>query len=278
MCRKWKKEEKEMLRQELGNGKQLPDISIPGRKHEGIWRQAKKLKLIAPSRNPSLTEEQKIKLRELRQQGFSAQQIADFDMLGKPKRTACAIQKACTRLELAGKNRSDAAKKRKMWLNGEKEGFCEFLLLHSAVLATEEIAEIFGVKKSTVNNWKKQLGVKLCLSATLALPCIRRKFREVYRQKSEKMLADFEKHILEKEKELEVLAQKMRKKKWIAALGEKRCANCGHSWPKCQKFFFHATVRKKGLTCWYFRGLCKICIAKQRHENNMLKHQKKHHR
>ena len=235
------------------------------------------MKLIAPLRNPSLTDEQKIKLREFRQQGFLPCQIADFDMLGESKRTVNAIQKACTRLELAGKNRSLAAKRRKMWLNGEKEGFCEFLLLHSAVLATEEIAEIFGVKKSTVNNWERQLGVKLCLSATLALPCIRRKFREVYRRKSQKMLADFEEHILEKQKELEVLAQKMRKKKWIAALGEKRCANCGHSWPKCQKFFFHATVKKKGLTCWYFCCLCKICFAKQRHEKNVLRHQRKYH-
>jgi len=275
MCRKWKKEEKEMLRDVFGKGAQLSDVSIPGRKSEGIYRQAIKLKIIAPRRNPSLTKEQKDKLRKFRQSGLSTQQIANFDLLAPPKRTANAIQKACAKLGLVSKNRSRTAKKRKIWLNGEKQGFLAFLRQNSAMLATEQIAKIFRVKKETVACWQRRIGEKLCLSDTLALPYIRRKFRRVYREKSRKMLANFEKNILKKQKELEDLAEELRKRKQADRLEEKICAVCGKFWPRHSNFFFHATKRKNGFTCWCFVSPCKICVANRRREKNVQRRKKR---
>ena len=271
MCRKWKKEEKEMLRQNIENGIPLQAIKIANRNYDRIRRQARKLKLIAPLKNPSLTDEQKAELCRLRRQGFSAEQIADFDMLGKPERTAVAIQKSCMKLGLVQKNRSRAAKKRKIWAKGEKKKFCDFLLCHSSKLASKQIAKLFGVKRGTVELWQRQLGVKPCLQDTLALPYVKRKLKRAYRKKSQKMLASFEEHILSKQEKLKNLAEIIRGKKWIV---QKQCQTCRKFWPKHKSFFFHSTVRKNKHTSWYFCSPCKLCVARQRHEKKLRHHQK----
>lgn len=271
MGRKWRRGEKELLRLMLEEGVPLLGITLSDRKYEGILRQARKLRLIGPLRNPSLTDGQKVKLRELRQQRFSVRQIAEWDLLGPPSRTKNAVYKMCSKLRIVDKNRSAAAKKRKVWCDGERGGFLDFLRRRSAALAPDQIAEIFGVKKGTVASLQRRLGVKPSLQETLALPFVREKFREVYQQKSQKMFADFEKRILERQKELEALAQRMREKRWFVPLGEKRCVSCGRFWPRHQKFFYYSTIRKNGLTSWFFFSRCKICVAKQRHQKNLQK-------
>ena len=270
MCRKWTKEEKEELRQQLALGIKLKNVLIPGRNHESIRNQAvSQLKLIPPIRNPGWSAEQEAKLKELRWQGVPARKIAALGMLGAPYRTLCATRKRCSKLELGQKSRSEAGKNRKIWRKGEKEEFLAFLHLHSAKFSPDEIAEKLGVKKSTVAKWQRELGVKLCLQETIALPCVRERLKKSYREKGQKYFDSFEKRILEREKKLLALLSKMREKRWIVPPEEKRCRSCGQAWLKHRDFFFRAIVKTHGLTCWYFYPDCKICVAKQRHEKKL---------
>ncbi len=270
MCRKWTKEEKEELRQQLALGIKLEDVLIPGRNHESIRNQAvSQLKLIPPIRNPGWSAEQEAKLKELRRQGVPARKIAALGMLGPPHRTLCAIRRRCSKLELGQKSRSEAAKNRKIWRKGEKEEFLTFLRLHSAELAPEEIAEKLAVKKSTVAKWQREFGVKLRLQETILLTHVREKLKKSYMEKGQKRFNEFEKRILKRKEELLALLSKMREKRWIVSPEEKRCRSCGQVWLKHRNFFFRAIVKMHGLTCWYFYPDCKICIARQRHEKKL---------
>ena len=276
MCRKWKKAEKEELRRLLEGGTQLQDVEIPGRNYEGIRRQAGKLGLTPRLMGAAWTFRQELKLAELRAQGIPPKKIAELNLLGPPERTAVALYKACTRLGLAGENRSLASRNRKIWRQEEKQEFIAFLVQRSKTLASEQIAEKFGLKKGTVEAWQRRLGIKLKLQETLALPRIRNKMQEVYRRKSQKMLAEFEQGSAKKQEEFEVLSRAIRRKKRALPFEEKRCPACGRVWPRHKRFFYYSVTRVNGYTGWRFFSRCKICIDKQRHAKNVLRHQKKY--
>ena len=267
-----------MLRRCLGDGTELQDVKIPGRKREGIRRQAVKLGLAPPLIAPRMTAQQKAKLVELRRQGVSPKKILDLDLLGHPRRTLNSIYKVCSRLGLVQENRSRAARKRKIWREGEKEEFIDFLLQRSKTLAPEQIAKIFGVSRVTVEDHQRQLKVKLCFAETMALPHTKEKLQKSRQRRSRKMLDEFERGLPKKQKKLKDLAEaiRTRNRKRALPLEEKQCASCGYFWPKHRKFFHFSSVRANGFTNWHFFAHCKICTGKQRHAKNALKHQKKY--
>lgn len=205
---------------------------------------------------PALTSEQEERLRELRQQGFTAKKISDLDLLGLPHRTTNNIQDNMSRLGLVGENRSLAARSRKRFSCGEKQGFDDFLLQNSLKFTPRQIAKKFGVKKDTVTARQRFLGITARLAENLKIP--------------------FEKYIAEREKQLEALVQKLRKQKRIAPPEDRRCKNCGKVWPRHKKFFFHSTHKASCGTSWNFYLVCVVCTAKQRHQKRVEKYQQKY--
>ena len=273
---KWKTQEKQMLQSQLANGTPLDKVQIPGRNYEGIRKQAKKLRLIPRLSSEPWTTEQKQKLIELRAQGVTPTEIANFNLLGSPQRTVIAVFKACSKLGLAHENRSQASRNRKVWKGNEKQIFIAFLRQHSKTLTPEQIAERFRLKKVTVSAWQRRLGVKLTFQEILALPYIKRKMQKVYQQKSQKMLAGFEAKMAKKRAAFKALAEKVRRANRALPLGEKCCATCGCSWPKHRNFFYYSVTRVGGLTCWNFFAHCKICTSIQRHNKNLEQHRQKY--
>ncbi|MCX6720174.1 MAG: hypothetical protein NTV36_03665 [Candidatus Staskawiczbacteria bacterium] len=152
MGSKWTKAEKQFLKESLAKERlSLENIVVPGRSSERVRRQALKMGLIPKLRNPRISRSQRKKIREMRSQGYSVKQIAEFGLQEHPHRTANAVQKVLGRLRLVNKNRSRAARKRKIWRNGEKEEFYIFLRQYSATLSPQQIAKKFGVKKGWKN-------------------------------------------------------------------------------------------------------------------------------
>lgn len=272
----WKPEEIELIKKQLQQGVAIENVMIPGRKAEYIWRQARKNGLVERQRHRAMTDEQKAELRELKEQGFSARKIADVDIMGLPHRTANAIQKIFGKIGMVNENRSLAAKNKKRWLDGEKQMFDIFLHRHSMELAPQQIAERFGVKKATVLSRQVFLGVKTSLAETLAIPYVRRKIERSSQERSRRILLDFERHTAEREKQLEALAQKLRRQKRIVRLDDRQCKKCGLVWLKHKKFFFHATYKTNSGTSWHFSRTCVICAAKYRHKKKVAKYEKKY--
>ncbi|MEK7562741.1 MAG: hypothetical protein AAB509_03625 [Patescibacteria group bacterium] len=205
---------------------------------------------------PGLTNEQKEKLRELRQQGLTAKKISELDLLGPPHRPVDNIQDNMSRFGLVGKNRSLATKNRKHFSNGEKQEFNDFLRQNSLRFTPRQIAEKFGVKKDTVTARQRFLRIKARLA-----------------QNNPRIL--FEKYIAEREKQLEVLAQKLREQKRILPLEDRRCKKCEKVWLRHKKFFFHTIHRTNCGTSWNFWLVCVICAAKQRHQKRVAQRQPK---
>lgn len=278
-CKKWSRFEKELLREQMQFAR-VPwrKAKIPGRKKDGIRRQALRLGLKEKERHPPLSEGQQAKLRDLVLGGYPLRTISEFDMLGLPHRTVSSLRKHIGRLGLAGKNRSLAAKAKKIWLNGEKGRFLAFLEENSTLLAPQEIAQIFKVKKCTVVANQKALRVKTPLAETLAIPYFKQKLAESRRQRSRIMLLDFDNHIKQREKELDQLAEKMRGQKRLVPLLEKRCKVCKKTWPKHKKFFFFSVHRTKHGSSWHFWARCAICTSKIRHRKKVAHYEKKYSR
>jgi hypothetical protein len=249
LFKKWKKWEKEKLKQQLRQGINIKDVKIPGRNWNGIRRVAKRLKLIEPLINPHYTEEQKAKLRELKQTGCTAKQIAELNLLGLPHPTFNALQHACSRAGAVDPNRSRGRENRKIWKPGEKEDFRDFILKHSEDIPTKQIAMRFGVVEGTVRLWKRRL-----IPKPPALP--------------------FEEWILEREKELEKLLSKMRKKRWALEPQERQCKTCGRVWYKHRSFYFYEEIKTNGYTRRYFWRDCKICVAKKRRQKKIAQSEK----
>lgn len=273
---KWKKTERAVIRTQLEAGMHWKDAVVPGKTTDGIRRHVRRYNLAPKQRNPALTKAQKTKLRQLKAQGFSAREISDFDMLGFPHRTSSAVQKYVSALRLVNKNKSRARKNRKEWINGEKEAFDNFLRRRSKKLAPVEIAEIFGVVAETVTVRQKNLGVRPSRAESRAMPYFKKKTGEANRVRSRKMLLEFGKHVADKEKQLEELAQKLRRKKWLVPLREKRCPGCGKTWPKRREFFFHAVYKGISGTSWYFTRYCVVCIAKKKHRKKISIYEKRY--
>ena len=243
----WTKDEKQLLWEQLIQKKlPLKNVTVTGRKTSGIRLQALKLCLIEKQWYPALTSEQKEKLSELRQQGFTAKRISDLDLLGLPHRTTNNIQDNMSMLGLVGENRSLATKNRKRWNCGEKQEFNDFLLQNSLKFTPRQIAKKFGVKKDTVTARQRFLGITTRLA--------------------EKTRTQFEKYIAEREKQLEALAQRLREQKRIMPLEYRRCKECGKIWPRHKKFFFHSTHKASCGTSWNFYLVCVICTSKKRHK------------
>lgn len=279
MCKKWSRFEKELLREQIQFAR-VPwrAAKIPGRKIDGIRRQALRLHLKEKERHPPLSKIQQEKLRALVLQRHTLRAISEFDMLGLPHRTVSSLQKHIGRLGLAGKNRSLAAKAKKIWLNGEKGRFLTFLKKNSKTLAPQEIAQIFVVKKCTVVANQRALGVKTSLSETLAIPYFKQRLTESMRKKSRKMLMDFNRHIKQRENELTRLAEAMRGQKRMVPLLEKRCKMCKKVWPRRRKFFFYSVHRGKHGSSWHFWARCVICAGKLRHGKKVADYEKKYSR
>ena len=273
---KWKIAEKQLLREKLIHERlAVEDIVIPGRNPYCIRRQALKMKLVRKLRNKRPTEAQIEELRQLGTQGLSAKQISELNALGD-YRTAHSIQKILSRLELINKNRSQAAKNRKVWQNGEKEEFDDFLLQNSTALAPQQIAEIFCIKKVTVIARQKILGVKTPLVQTLALAYVREKRIESTRLRARKLLLRFKKHIAERKKKLLALAERIRQRTEPDLIEERRCNRCGENWLKHRRFFFHSRTTIDSYTCWFFSRVCVICEAKNRHQRKIEKYRQRY--
>lgn len=206
---------------------------------------------------PELTNEQKEKLRKLRQQGLTAKKISDFDMLGLPHRTTNNIQINMRKLGLVGKNRSFATKSRKRFNCVERQKFDDFLLKNSLDFTPRQIAERFGVKKDTVTSRQRFLGIKARLV-----------------QNSPKI--PFEKYIAEREKQLDSLAQELRQQKRIVPFEDRRCKRCGKVWLRHKKFFFHTIHKTNCGTSWNFWLVCVVCTSKERHQKKVAQYQRKH--
>lgn len=276
---RWTKEEIQLLHQQLvQENLPLEKVIIPGRTANGIRRTALRRNWAEKQRHQALTEAQKARLRELKALNFSARKISEFDMLGLPHRTARAVEKYVSSQGLINKNKSAAAKNRKLWVNGEKQAFDNFLLENSKRLAPEQIAKMFGVKRSTVIVRQRFLKVKTSLAETIEIPHIREKIRKATQEKNLKTLLDFEKYVAEKEKKLEELAKEFLARKWLVKPQEKTCRICGKTWPKHKRFFFYRVYKGKerAFTSWYFWPDCVVCVAKQRHRQKVAKYEKKY--
>ncbi|MDP3882600.1 MAG: hypothetical protein Q8Q48_00905 [Candidatus Staskawiczbacteria bacterium] len=271
---KWKRHEKELLRDQLLDGI-VKQARVPGRSYEAIRKQALKMQLIERERHPPLNERQIALVCSLKAQGLYAKQISELDILGTPSRTASAIQKVLSRLGLVNKNKSLATKNRKTWKNGELERFEQFLKRNSKKLPPRQIAERFGVSRTTVDHHQRKLGVKPTWAETMATPFIKKRMRQFFRERSKKKILNFKRHIAEREKKLEALAKKIRGKGALCP-EDRQCKRCKKIWLKHRKFFFHAEVKKTGYSFWYFTRICVICEALARYEKRMRLYRKKY--
>lgn len=271
--RKWKEAEKEMLKDRLlKDGLTIEQVEIPGRKPEGIRRQAVKLFLIERERHPPLTEEQLLLLYGFKAQGLCAKQISDEDLLGPPHRTPTAIQKNLSALGLVNKNRALAAFNRKIWYNGEKEAFAKFLVEKFRKLSTREMADKFGVSKSTVDRWQRKLGVKPSPSEAMAIPSTKEHLKKCIWERDRKKVLAFEKNLALRRKKLLAVAIALRKKRFVPPLEERKCINCGTVWPKRKKFFYYTEI----LHHRYFMRSCVLCEAKRRHQKRLPMYQQRY--
>lgn len=277
---KWKKHEEYALYRKLVQERiPLDKVAILNRKFDGIRRKAIKMGLILRQRNPALTEAQKEKLRQLAEQGFSARQIAENGLLEQSLcRTANSIQKYLGKLGAVNKNRSEAAKSKKVWQDGEEERFISFLIKHSARFTAKQIAERFGVKRATVASRQRFLGIKRSFKQALAIPSVRARMKQVYREKAKKMLSAFESRIAAREEKLAELAEKIRLKRQNDPIEEKHCAKCASRWPIRKKFFYHTSFRISIGSSWRVSNICVICEAKRRHRKNAERYQKRYSR
>ena len=272
----WKPEEIESIRTQLQAGIAIENVVIPDRKTEYIKRRARKKGLVPKQRHPALTEDQKRELSGWKNKGFSTREISDFDLLGLPHRTANAIQKILGKIGEVSENRSLAAKNKKRWCNGEKQTFDDFLRQSSLKLAPAQIAKMFDVVIETVTARQRFLGVKTSLAETLAIPYVKKKIEKSSRERSKKMLLNFEKYIAKKKEDLEALAERLRGQKRLVPWQEKRCGKCKKNWFKHKRFFVHATHKTRLGTSWYFLRDCVICAAKQRHQKKVAEYQQKY--
>lgn len=273
MCRKYSAKENKSFWRQVNSGKPAGKIRIRGRKRECVWRKLRELGLTIKRGFPALTRTQRIRLRELIARGFRAKQIAEHQILGQSEHLTNQnyIQKWMGKLGLVNKNRSRAAKKRRILTPAESRGLNRFVVLHSHELSAKQIAKKYKVKPETISSRQRQLGVKPSLRESVRLPATRRKFLSAMRKKSRQMLANYPAHIANLEKKLHELAQKIRGNHEHVPIEEKLCHKCKRSWPRHTAFFFHREYRfRKGTgVSLHFSGPCKICMSKMRHQKRL---------
>lgn len=270
---KYSKKEKELFWQQVNSGKPAEKIRIPRRDKKQVWRKLRELGLTVKRGFPTLTRAQRKKLRKFAAKGFTAKQIAQNQMLGEARHLASAnyIQKWMGRLRLVNKNRSRAAKKRRLFKPAESRGLNRFIVLHSSELSARQIAEKYGIKPGTVSSRQRHLGVKPNLAEAMRLPETRRKFLAGMQKRSAKILVKFPEHIAELENKLNAIAKKIRQNHNAVPIEEKLCLECKKFWPRYGDFFFRRKYRLRRGTgvSFHFSSPCKICMAKKRHQKRL---------
>lgn len=223
MCKKYSAREKKSFWRQVNSGKPVEKIRIRGRKRKHVWRKLRELGLTVKQKFHALTRGQRKELRRLVAQGYTAKQIAECHMLGDARHLTNAnyIQKWMGRLRLVNKNRSRAAKKRRIFKPAESRGLNRFIILHSSELSAREIAKKYGIKHETVSSRQRQLGVKPSLPEAMELPTTKRRYKAGMRRRSKRMLAKFPEHIANFENELYAFAEKIRRNHDLIPIEEK---------------------------------------------------------
>lgn len=273
--KKWTRQNLNRLETLLASGSLIENIRFRGRTKENIRRKARKLGLIPIRGFSPLSRGQRKKLRQLIKEGYSSAQIAEYQMLGKEKKTRTVhnICKWMGKLRLVHKNRSRAAQKRKIFSKREKKSFDNFLRRHSTELSAKQIARKFGVKTGTVQARQRKLGVKPPFAVVIKIPSNRRKYRASMRKRSIKVLAEFDSNIAKREQMLIDRYHAMMSKNQVrdVPFEERICRVCKKKWLKHKSFFYYHEVRCDGYTIWYFYSTCVICVAKWRHQKKLQK-------
>lgn len=166
-----------------------------------------------------------------------------------------------------------AGKNRKVWAPGEREKFLEFLRENSELMTQGEISQIWGVSISRISEYQKMLGIGLIARHLCESPSYRIKMQSHIDALTEKRLAKFEVHIAKRRRGLEEDAKKILSER--PRIPRKTCPCCNTIWPK-HRSFYNVRNEKFGVaTCTFYRGPCKICLAKKRHEQTLAKYQAK---
>jgi hypothetical protein len=256
---------KSLRRQLKKEGRSVEEVHIEGRTAHAIRTQAVRLGLIhaRDSRWP-WPSEQRERLRELKEAGFTPLQIYQFELLGDPPRSRWAITKQWGRMKLADRDRSSKMRRKKAWKPGERKRFDDFLRKNSRRMTPEQIAKVWDVARSTVARRQTELGVKMSREEVMQMEYSQAKQRKARRRMRSGNLRRWEKHRQQKEDSLLRLAEELRSNERPPA--EQTCTDCGRSWPK-RKDFFHTRDKRISIgTSRYYKHRCVLCENRRRRE------------
>ena len=255
----WTNKEKNALKRQIKReNRVLSDVEIPGRSINSIRAQAARLGLVEPrASRAKWSKSQRERLHELKRQGFSPQEIFDFQLLGEPPRTKWSITKQWGRMELADRRRSDRMKRKKRWSADERKKFTQYLLRHSKSQTPEQIAGVWDVARSTVSRWQNLLGVKVPRDQVLRMPYSQEKQRRARKRIRQANRRMWNRRLKEREESLSKLAADMRASPRPPR--EQTCTDCGQSWPRRREFFPHHEKKISIGTSRYFKHRCRLC-------------------
>lgn len=276
MARIWSKAETQLLVEKIGQGFEPEKIKIKNRKPKWIRRKARRMNLVPRLRGLAPTPEQEQQMRILFEAGYRAKEMAEFKVLGP--RSTKAVQWYLGKMRLVSVRRSLARKNRKVWINGEREAFLQFLRENSGRFSKREIAGMFNVKEITVYTLQHFLGVCPPVEVTKAIPSVKKRMEGARKRQIQKTIVSFGEHIKKREKHLERMAQTYRRK--CEDKGEEPvervCKKCGKSRPLHPKFFYHGERRTNFGISWQFLRTCIICVRKREHQKTIARYQQKY--
>lgn len=272
--KKWNDQERETLIVALATSTTHPrDIAIPGRSPNAVERKAQKLGLTKRSAPPHWSPKERASLRRLHKTSLTAEEMSASSAFREPRRSTNAIAKKRSKLRLIhNRRRSNAAKHRKIWQNGELESFENFLRSNSNHLATEEIAKLFHISKPTVRKHQRRLGVNLSYKEAIQLPYSVRKRQLNDKKRRRRMLKHHRRMEPDQKKQLLDLA-KMYREKYPDTL-EQECPACQLSFPKSRYFYYYRDTLKDSFTCRLFDRHCKVCTSIRRRQKRRKDHQR----
>ena len=265
-----KKEIQSLKRQVIRQKRTMANVDIQGRTVNAIRAMAARLNIMeTPVSRAKWSSRQRQRLKQLKNEGFTPQDIYEFDLLGEPLRTKWSITKQWGRMNLADPRRSKLMKKKKWWKPGEKTKFRQYLLRHSKKQTPEEIAKIWQLARSTVSRWQNNLGIKASRDQVMKMEYSLQKQQRARRRIRKASREMWKQRRKDRERTLRALAEELRSSSKPPR--EQLCRDCDISFPKRREFFpIHEKKISIG-TSRYFKHRCVLCENKRRRDNDKTK-------
>jgi len=267
---RWTENDIDSLREQLDHGLALKEVQIERRTINAIRSQALRLELVEMRANRrKWPSRQRRLLRKCKEQRLTPVEIFEFGLLGEPPRSFWAIRKQWGRMKLSDRRRARLMRKKKVWKPGEKRKFDTFLRKNSKQMTPEEIGKEWSVARSTVARRQTELGVKATREQVMQMEyslAKQRRARQRIRRNSLNMWANRRRN---RESDLINMAQEIRDSS--RPPDERKCSDCGRSWPK-RREFFHTSEKKISIgVSRYFKHRCVLCENERRRSQEKKK-------